>query len=400
MGIKVREWKKGQWWILIDHKGKRKSVKVGSKEAAKAAARKIEEALTTGKLNLDPPKPPKSLLFTEYAEKWFAGHVSVNLKPSTQHGVRLILDKALLPAFGDKPLDKITRDDVKTFAYRMLEAGRAKEIKLADGGKTKTLSRSSVMGMGRTLSAIFNHAIEDGILTSNPAQRPGRHIRTGDRREKIDFLTPEESRILLEAAKAHRARHYPILATALYTGARQGELLALQWGDIDWHGNFIEIRRANWKGIISSPKSGKGRRVDLADHLAGILSEHRRVLVAEALKAGRPMSEWVFPSEEGTALDAANLRKVFARALKKAGLRHIRFHDLRHTFASWLIGNGESLAYVKDQMGHHSIQITVDTYGHLIPGANREAVNRLAEMVENPQPIRNREQKKGSGGIA
>ncbi|HSL99640.1 MAG TPA: tyrosine-type recombinase/integrase [Candidatus Limnocylindria bacterium] len=395
MGVKVREWKKGVWWILIDHKGKRKSVKVGSKEAAKAAARKIEEALTTGKLNLDPPKPLKSLLFTEYAEKWFAGHVSVNLKPSTQHGVRLILDKALLPAFGDKPLDKITRDDVKTFAYRMLEAGRAKEIKLADGGKTKTLSRSSVMGMGRTLSAIFNHAIEDGILTSNPAQRPGRYIRTGDRREKIDFLTPEEGRILLEAAKAHRARHYPILATALYTGARQGELLALQWGDIDWHGKFIEIRRANWRGIISTPKSGKGRRVDLADHLAGILSEHRRVLVAEALKAGKPMPDWVFPSEEGTPLDAANLRKVFAKVLKKAGLRQIRFHDLRHTFASWLIANGESLAYVKEQMGHHSIQITVDTYGHLIPGANREAVNRLAAMVENPQPIRNQAQKRG-----
>jgi len=99
------------------------------------------------------------------------------------------------------------------------------------------------------------------------------------------------------------------------------------------------------------------------------------------------MSEWVFPSEEGTALDAANLRKFFLSCLKKAGLRQVRFHDLRHTFASWLIGNGESLAYVKDQMGHHSIQIPVDTYGHLIPGANREAVNRLAEMVENPQPI-------------
>jgi len=123
---------------------------------------------------------------------------------------------------------------------------------------------------------------------------------------------------------------------------------------------------------------------------AGILTEHRRVLVAEALKAGRPMSEWVFPSEEETALDAANLRKTFSLRLKKAGLRQIRFHDLRHTFASWLIGNEESLAYVKDQMGHHSIQITVDTYGHLIPGANREAVNRLAAMVENPQPIRNR----------
>ncbi|MGA7104625.1 MAG: tyrosine-type recombinase/integrase, partial [Candidatus Deferrimicrobiaceae bacterium] len=216
--------------------------------------------------------------------------------PSTQHGVRLILDKALIPEFGSTPIDKITREDVKTFAYRMLETDRVKEKKLTDGSETNTLSRSAVMGMGRTLSAIFNHAIEDGIITSNPAQRPGRYIRTGDRREKIDFLTPEEGRALLEAAKGHHPRNYPILATALYTGARQGELLALQWGDIDWHGKFIEIRRAN------------------------------------------------------------------------SGLRQIRFHDLRHTFASWLIANGESLAYVKDQMGHHSIQITVDTYGHLIPG--------------------------------
>ena len=93
------------------------------------------------------------------------------------------------------------------------------------------------------------------------------------------------------------------------------------------------------------------------------------------------MPEWVFPSESGTLLDAANLRKVFLGILKKANLRSIRFHDLRHSFASWLIGNGESLTYVKEQLGHHSIQITVDTYGHLIPGANRQAVNRLDDPI-------------------
>src|SRR3990170_5497769 len=79
---------------------------------------------------------------------------------------------------------------------------------------------------------------------------------------------------------------------------------------------------------------------------------------------------------------------------RKAGLRAIRFPDLRHSYASWLIGNGESLAYVRDQLGHHSIQITVDLYGHLVPGANREAVNRLAAMIENAPPAR-QEQKRG-----
>ncbi|MBK5095766.1 MAG: site-specific integrase, partial [Deltaproteobacteria bacterium] len=134
-------------------------------------------------------------------------------------------------------------------------------------------------------------------------------------------------------------------------GAGQGELIGLQWGDIDWSGNFIEVRRANWNGHVSTPKSGRGRRVDLSDALARILADHCRAAAAEVLKEGQPMPEWVFTSIEGTALDAANLRKVFARTLKKAGLRQIRFHDLRHTFASWLLGNGESPVYVKEQLG-------------------------------------------------
>ena len=102
------------------------------------------------------------------------------------------------------------------------------------------------------------------------------------------------------------------------------------------------------------------------------------------------------PSDKADILTRLSPDHPRARSiLEKAGLSQIRFHDLRHSFASWLIANGESLVYVKEQMGHRSIQITVDSYGHLIPGANRQAVNRLAAMVENPQPIRNREEKRG-----
>ncbi len=113
------------------------------------------------------------------------------------------------------------------------------------------------------------------------------------------------------------------------------------------------------------------------------LTETLRVLLttrkSEALRTGRgQVPEWVFCSEDGGPLDGDNLRhRVFYRVLAKAGLRRIRFHDLRHTFASLLIQNGESLAYVRDQLGHASIQLTVDTYGHLVPGANRQAVDRL-----------------------
>ena len=296
MGVKVRQRKKGEWWVFIDHKGRRKASKVGSKEAAKAVARKIEEALAAGKLDLEPQEAPKSPLFEEYAKRWMAGHVGTNLKPSTRRNYKLLLDTFLLPEFGKRPIDSISRDEIKALCYRAIENGRVRPRKREDGSEEKGLSARSVSLIVRALSAIFNQAIEDGIIAANPALRPGRFIKTGPRRDKIDILTPEEGRAFLDAARKYHARHYPILAAALYTGARQGELLALQWGDVDWRGKFIEVRRASWEGHVSTPKSGKGRRVDLSDSLAGILSEHRRKLSAEVLKAGRNLPEWVFPS--------------------------------------------------------------------------------------------------------
>ena len=112
---------------------------------------------------------------------------------------------------------------------------------------------------------------------------------------------------------------------------------------------------------------------------------------ADALKRGMSlddvMEDWVFTTPQGTQLDPNNLRKrVFYRALAMAGLRRVRFHDLRHTYASLLIQQGESLAYVRDQLGHHSIQITVDTYGHLVPGGNRQAVDKLDDVRTDRRP--------------
>ena len=98
----------------------------------------------------------------------------------------------------------------------------------------------------------------------------------------------------------------------------------------------------------------------------------------ERLKRGwENTSEWVFLNHDGERLEAWRFQRVFTSALDKAGLRKVRVHDLRHAYSSALIQDGESLAYIKDQLGHHSIKMTVDVYGHLVPGANREAVDRL-----------------------
>jgi integrase len=121
----------------------------------------------------------------------------------------------------------------------------------------------------------------------------------------------------------------------------------------------------------------KKRAVALRKEMAKEPGERRDA----AAVVNEVMEDWLFTTRQGTQLDPSNLRKVFYRLLVAAKLRRVRFHDLRHTFATLLIQQGEGLPYIRDQLGHSSIKITVDTYGHLVPGGNRQAVDKLDERV-------------------
>jgi len=150
-----------------------------------------------------------------------------------------------------------------------------------------------------------------------------------------------------------------------------------------------------------TPKSRKPRRVDLSRELRAVILRLRDERLVEACAEGKAdiSDELVFPSEAGTPIEMNNFsERVFKPLLTRAGLRKIRFHDLRHTFSSLLIQGGASLAYVRDQMGHSSIQVTMDIYGHLIPGANVAFVERL-DAVTSPQQSAIQPQQKSSAGI-
>jgi integrase len=233
---------------------------------------------------------------------------------------------------------------------------------------------------------VLSQAVDDDRLPANPALRMGRYLRRGDEpKREIQALTREEAAHLVAVAREHFPRWYPWVLCALRTGLRLGELLALEWADLDWNGRFLVVRRNLVRGVLTTPKSHQRRRVDMSTQLASALIEWRKEQRARWLKKGKELPPWVFPSLEGTALEERNVRHVFKRLLAKAELREIRLHDLRHSFASLLLQQGESVVYVKEQLGHASIQITVDTYGHLIPGANRAAVDRLDD-VDATQP--------------
>jgi integrase len=374
MAVKVRK-KKDKYWVVIDHKGKRKSKCIGDKRTAQEVAKRIEAQLALGDLRIldDSTRRP----FHDYYKAWLDSYVRAHCKEATYRGYETAFRMHLQPALDGKDISEISRLDVKRLAYEMLKQGK---------------SRSTVKCTLAPLSEMFNHAIEDGHVQVNPALRVLKRTRgeVGERQEKVAFLSRDEVTLLLDACRRYFPSYYPFVLCLVRTGMRIGEVIALQWGDLDFNGRFAEVRRAINDGIVSTPKSGKGRRVDLSAQLAKTLRAHLVARKEETLKKGwEKVPVWVFANEAGNPLNPDNFRnRVWPKLLAKAGLRTIRIHDLRHTYASLLIAQGEGLAYVRDQMGHHSIKVTVDTYGHLVPGGNKAAVDRLDEpsdaTIRNP----------------
>jgi integrase len=206
-------------------------------------------------------------------------------------------------------------------------------------------------------------------------------------------MTREEAQVFPEATKEFCPEFHPLFLMALRAALRKDELLSVRWGDIQFGtgdndpNRYILVQRNYVHGRFTTPKSKKSRRADMSLELRSVLLELRDKRMLETFFKGQTSiaEDLVFPSKAGTVLDQSNLTQYhFLPCLDRAGLRRFRFHDLRQTFGSLLIRDGASLAYVKDQMGHSSIQVTVDTYGHLIPGADIAGVDRL-DVKTTPQ---------------
>jgi integrase len=197
----------------------------------------------------------------------------------------------------------------------------------------------------------INQAIEDGLVQHNPALKPGKILKAKAKAEDVNPFTREEEAAFLKAVGEHASAYYPFFLFLVRTGCRLGEAIALQPGDLDFRGRFIAIRRNFTNGRLTTPKNGKSRRVDMSTRLADVLKQHLVSKELEALGNDRSKPKWAFCNEAGNMLDPDNIRRrVFYKLLEKAGLRRIRIHDLRHTFATRLLMNGESPAYVRDQL--------------------------------------------------
>jgi len=178
--------------------------------------------------------------------------------------------------------------------------------------------------------------------------------------------TPEEGRKLLDVARERAPGFYPLLALLLGTGMRRGEALALRWEDLDFERRRLTVRRSWSKGYLTTPKSGRARTVlvppGVASLLLDLLAQRRRETLAQGAAEVEP---WVFSSESGGLLDERNVQRSWyrvRRAAQKIGVRPLKLHAARHSFATWALAAGKSLRWVAEQLGHHSPTVTLRYY--------------------------------------
>jgi integrase len=334
--IRKRSWKSGDElktaWICdySDQHGKRRLKTFSTKKAADAWLVGARHQVAHGTHLPETTSPTVA----QAAERWLASAAARGLERTTLDGYRQHVGH-LAPQLGSVKLSRLTEEQVEAFRDHLLA----------------TMSRAMAAKVMVSLRSILRQARRP--IDVRLDRQPGRHRRKLE--VGRDIPTPEQVRALLDAAQPPTRT---ILALAALTGLRASEIRGLCWGDLDLKAGEVTIRqRADRWGVVGSPKSAEGRRtVPFGPELAVILKEHKL--------ASPPGGELVFPNKVGKPFLLANLRRNV--------LRGIKLHSLRHFYASWQLGLGLPLTTVQRRLGHSTIMLTADIYGHLLPSTSDE----------------------------
>jgi integrase len=371
------------------------------KRCAERAAEEINHRLALG---LYEPRDEgrEGLPFNRAVETWLRDYAPT-MKPAYEQLCRALLRNHLEPFFGSQDLQEIHETDLLRFIREKLSAGFAP---------------ATIRSCLSVVRRVCTLAVREGTLARNPATHLGELMRrvdqyTASEVRVVDAWSRDEAGILLGLAKEHDSRFYCVLRLLFGTGMRRGEALGLRWEDVDLERGRLYVRRALVRGEPTTPKSGKGRVValspGLASELLDLLAQRRRECLA---RRWPEMPPWVFCSERGGPLEERNLVRSWDRIRRRAqklGVRPLRLHDCRHSFATWALASGKSIRWVADQLGHHSPTVTLRTYAHAMPDEERDlsfadiepmtvgdvarrrytAPVQMAEADEDDKPLKN-----------
>jgi integrase len=372
-------WKRGETWtyqFAVTRGGKRRFVTKGGFRTK----RECQEALTGALADWQKGArvEPSKVTVAEYLESQWLPVIQHAVKPTTFRGYHDIVANRIVPCIGDVRLAELDEGDIA----RMYSELRASGRRDGGGGLSEASVQHTHVVLRKALRDAMRGAHGPKLLLRNAAddvQRPRR------RRTEMLVWSADELRRFLDNSPGDRLRS--CWAVAATTGLRRGELLGLRWDDVDLDGQVISVKRsrvaAGYSVSEGTPKSGRGRRVDLDPETVAVLRRHRARQLEERMAWGEAWIDTglVFTRENGEGLHPQTVSKAFERAVTRADVPVIRFHDLRHTHATLMLGAGVHPKVVQERLGHASIQITLDTYSHVMPGMQADAAAKVGALV-------------------
>ncbi|MFE4911359.1 tyrosine-type recombinase/integrase [Streptomyces sp. NPDC056652] len=362
----------------------------------KEALAKLTEKIAASNRGLPAPSAQGSL--AAYLTYWLDAVAVHHLRENTHTRYTACINRYLVPGLGKKKLAKLTAKDVRTWLNQLrttcqccargIDAARDQPRCCVIGSCcSKRLSPLTLAYIHSVLKSALEHAVREEEILRNVA----RNVRTGTPRpRRFEPLTADEARQFLAAANEHRL--HALFELALHTGLRKGELLGLTWADLDLDDGTATIRRTlqrlQGQGLTPLPTKTRAseRRIPLPPRCVHSLKLHRDQQDTERKAAGGtwPEHDYVFTSTTGNPIEQTNLTRTFQALLRQAGLRRIRFHDLRHTTATLLLEQGVELVVIKELLGHAHIGVTATVYAHVRIRLQRDALNTLGTALNHP----------------
>ena len=307
-----------------------------------------------------------ALLLSGYLDKWLL-NIRDTVRQRTWERYEQIVRVHLKPTIGRLKLKNVTPTHLRGLYREKLDAGA---------------SNRTVQYIHTTLRKALQDAVSDELIPRNVADGIKAPRPT---KKEINPLSPEQARMFLEAIRDDPLEALYVLA--IHRGLRQGELLGLKWDDVDLLTGTLLVRRTlsltRDGHVFEQPKNGKGRSIDLTQSAADALRSHlqRQLKEIEALGDEYQDQGLIFPGEKGQPMRPWTLTRKLQRILERAGLPHLRFHDLRHTCATLLLSKGVHPKFVQELLGHATISITLDTYSHVIPAMGDQTRKAIEDVL-------------------
>ena len=382
-GITVCRNEQGKWIIKINKGGSRKNKTIGVGRAARSKAIQVAEAFSTkltaqkttavaDKSEEESPVPS----FSDYSKTWLSDNRR-RWRATTTEKYEGILRIHIWSNewFSIKRLDEIRRRDVKKLLRNL----------------AKSRSPSTVEITQVVIHSVFQDAIDDEILTDNPARLILKKVLPPKKKRKQSNPRPlargEGELLLSHVDKTCPKAIVLILKVLPYGGFRLGEALSMRAEHLDFNKRAYQVTESYRREKFARPKSGIFRWVDLPDFLLKELHTYILSIKKEKLLHGKPVNIsllFIDPTTKSLPYSQRKIQMALRKVCAKAGIAVRRPHDLRHTYASWLLVAHQSPMYVQKQLGHSSIDITVDIYGHWISGEGRNGLEDALQPEQNP----------------